>query len=349
MKVLKKKIGELNKCYSIAPLHYKGKDHVLVAAEKHDPCYLFDLDGNREETVWEEPGGVMTMAQVPGTDGQFLATHQFYSPNDSKEAKLVIATPDGEGHWAVRTLCDLPFVHRFDILTRNGVHYLIACALKSGHEYKDDWSMPGKVFAAVLPEDLSGYDEEHQLELSVLKEGMLKNHGYCRVKENDTEASLVCSNEGVFLFVPPEQEGGDWEIRTLLEEPASDAVWVDMDGDGEKELAIITPFHGAGIIFYKKSGDAYREVYRYEEPAEFAHAIYGGTLCGKPAMVIGHRQGKRNLIAFTYDESSGSYRHEFLDEDCGPANVYHFVKDGKDVIVSTNREIDEIAMYEIEA
>ena len=88
--------------------------------------------------------------------------------------------------------------------------YLIACALKSGHEYKDDWSMPGKVYAAVLPDDLSGFDEEHQLSLQVIRENMLKNHGYYKVTEDDVEQCLISCDDGVYRFTPPESEEQDW-------------------------------------------------------------------------------------------------------------------------------------------
>ena len=96
MKVEKKVISNLNKCYAMAELNYKGEHCFLVAAEKQDPCYLFAEDGTKLETVWTKPGGVMTMVQVPGSDGQFLATHKFYSPNDSLDARIVIATPKGK-------------------------------------------------------------------------------------------------------------------------------------------------------------------------------------------------------------------------------------------------------------
>lgn len=348
MKATKKVIGNLNKCYSIAPLHYQGKEYFLVAAEKQDPCYLFDTDGNQVDTVWTGPGGVMSMVQVPGSDGCFLATHKFYSPNDSKEAKIVIVTPKGKGDWEVRTLVDLPHVHRFDIVTRNGIHYLIACALKSGHEFKEDWSMPGKVYAAVLPDDLNAYDEEHQLELTVLKENMLKNHGYYKVEDEGVQTSIISADCGVFQFIPPAKEGEDWEIRTLIEDAASDAVLIDLDEDGEKELAVLAPFHGEFIRIYKKTDGVFQKVYQYEKSADFTHAIYGGLLCGKPAVVVGHRKGERNLIAFTYDSKAKAYKSEILDYDCGSANVYHYVKDGKDIIIGANREIDEIAMYTVE-
>lgn len=347
MKVKKKVISNLNKCYSIARLQYQGGEHILVAAEKQDPCYLFDLDGNLEDTVWEEPGGVMSMVQVPGSDGVFLATHRFYSPNDSKEAKIVIVRPLAKGNWEVKTLVDLPFVHRFDVVTRNGVSYLIACALKSGHEYKEDWSMPGKVYAAVLPEDLEGYDENHQLELKVLKDQMLKNHGYYKVQKDGVDTCLISSNEGVFRFTPPEAPDKEWKIEQLVDEPASDAVLVDLDGDGKEELAFISPFHGNQVCIYRETENGYDKVYSYDT-AEFAHAIYGGTLLGKPAVIIGHRKGERDLLLFTWDQDKGEFQAEILDHDCGPANVLKFTRGEEEVLVSTNREINEVAMYTFE-
>ena len=61
MKINKKIISNLTKCYSIAPLHYKGKDFFLVAAEKTDRCILFDLEGNEVDTIIR----LMSYYQVP--------------------------------------------------------------------------------------------------------------------------------------------------------------------------------------------------------------------------------------------------------------------------------------------
>jgi len=346
-KVKKRVIANLEKCYSIAPLHYHGEDYILVAAEKQDPCLLFDKQGELKETVWEEPGGVMTMVQVPGSDGQFLATHKFYSPNDSKEAQIVVVTPRGNGKWDVQTLVNVPHVHRFDILERDGKKYLLVCSLKSGHEYKDDWNYPGKVYGAELPDNLEEFHEGHQLKLEVLKDGMLKNHGYCRDVSSGVQTAVISCEQGVFRFVPPALRERKWMVEMLLESPVSDAVLVDLNRDGIKELCTLAPFHGERITIYKELDNQYEQVYEYPENAEFTHAIYGGDLCGIPALVVGHRKGKRNLIAIFYEEESQSYQSQELDEDCGPANIFHYVNDGMDIIISANREINEVAMYTI--
>jgi hypothetical protein len=352
MKVTKKVISNLNKCYSMTTLNYKGQPCFLVAAEKHDPCYLFSEDGTQLETVWTEPGGVMTMAQVPGSDGQFLATHQFYSPNDSKEAKIVIATPKGKDDWEIRTLCDAPFVHRFGILNRNGVNYLIVCCLKSGHEYKNDWRFPGACYGAVLPDDLSSFNQDNQLPLTVIKDGMLKNHGYSAIKVDGHDAAVVGCEQGTFLFNPPAAPGEDWEVQEVCSIPSSDSVLVDFDGDGKLELGCISPFHGASLTIYHLDDDGkYVPQWKYDRPeaeTEMIHATWVCDLFGKPTWIVGWRKGTKNTIAITFED--GAYKTEFIDQNTGCANAMHFVNSkGENVIVGTNREIDEVAMYTVEA
>lgn len=346
MKATKKVIGELEKCYSLAMLHYQGKDHFLCAAEKVNNCYLISLDGEIEETVWEGPGGVMTMVQVPGTDGQFLATRKFYSPNDSKEASIVVVTPKGKNDWEVRTLVDLPFVHRFDILQAGGKNYIIACALKSDHEFKDDWRFPGKVFVGELPADLSGYNDDNQLELTELKDNMLKNHGYYRHVEADgSTSSIVSCDNGIFQFFPPKTAGGEWTIKELVSDAASDAVLMDLNGDGVEELCALAPFHGDTINIYEQKNGKFEVAYTYPEKLEFLHAIFGGQVNGENTFIVGHRKGERYLLAFTYKD--GKYVADKLDEGCGAANVLHYTHNGKEILIATNREINEMAMYEL--
>ena len=345
--VKKTVVGELEYCYSLAMLHYKGKDHFLCAAEQSAPCYLISLDGKTiEETIWEGPGGAMTMVQVPGTDGQFLATRKFYSPDNSKESSLVIVTPKALNQWEVRTLCDMPFVHRFDILQAHGKKYIIACTLKSDHQHTGDWRFPGKILVAELPEDLSSYNDDNQLQFTPIKEGLLKNHGYCRYTDDQGNmSSIVSCDNGVFHVYPPTDTDKEWQCETLTTDAASDGLMVDLDGDGVEELCTFTPFHGNEVRIYRKENGKYELVYTYPEKLPFLHALWGGELCGKNTWVLGYRNGDRQLLAITYED--GEYKAQELDRGRGAANLLHYVYDNKDIISAANRESSEIARYEL--
>lgn len=348
MTVKKTKIDTLNKCYAIGALTYNGKPHFIVAAEKSDPCYLYDMSGKRIDTIWTEPGGTMTIVQVPGCDGEFLATHKFYSPNDGAAAKIVHVKKDGDA-WKVRTLCDLPFVHRFDIVQRGGVNHLIACALKSGHEFKDDWSHPGVVFAGVLPNDIAAAIDtaggKPAVELKAIREGFTKNHGYTRDYVGDVQTAIVSADCGVFRFTPPESKDSEWKIEQLLDTPASDAILIDLNDDGKKEMLVLSPFHGEYLAIYEIGSDGqYKKTYDHAEPLEFLHAICAGKICGKNYVVVGYRKGRRELMLFSYE--NGAYKATVIDSDCGPANAAIFEREGKEIVVSANRETDEVAIYE---
>ena len=346
MKAVKYNTYELNKCYSIAPLKYNNEDYILVAAEKQDQCLLFDLAGNMIDTIWDGPGGTMSMVQVPGSNGVFLATQKFYSPNDSKQAKIVVVTPTGE-NWQVKTLVELPFVHRFDILSYNNANYLIACTLKSDHEFKDDWNHPGKILVARLPEDLGGFDEDNQLELMEIKSGLLKNHGYSKITDQYGQVALVGANEGIFKVIPPYQDGEEWNIIHLYNHPVSDMVMADLDEDGIAEIVMATPFHGDTVKILKLIDGDYQEVYQVPFKMEFTHSLWAGEIYGNPMAIIGHRQGERNIIKIAYENDT--YQTEILDENVGSANIYLYELDDKKFMVSTNREIDEIGFYRFES
>ena len=146
--------------------------------------------------------------------------------------------------------------------------------------------------------------------------------------------------------------GGDWEIEEILNSPASDAVLADFDGDGKPELGVIAPFHGNSLtIYHLDEHDNYVPQWKYSAPekeTEMIHATWVDNILGKLTWVVGWRKGTKDTILITWDAEAGNYKTEFLDRNTGAANALHFVdKDGKDIIVCTNREIDELAYYTV--
>ena len=342
MKATKKVIAQLEKCYALSPLTTDGQPRLLAATEKRGPGCVYALDGTRLSQVWDEPGGIMTMVPVPGKEACFLATHEFFSPNDAASARLVCARLEGSG-WQVTTVAPLPWVHRFDILPRDGVNYALACTLKSGQEYKDDWRFGGKLLTGVLSDDPA-----RPLELTVFKDGLGHNHGYTRYYDDRGRSwGLVCCDEGVFQAAPPEAPGGDWTWNQLLDEPCSDGVYLDLDLDGQPELLTLSPFHGDTIAIWHQDPEGWRQVYRYPEKLPFLHAICGGPVYGRPTVYVGHREGERLFLGFFYDPAAKEYRFEVVDRGAGPANCMLFARDGHPALLATNRETDELAIYDI--
>ncbi len=341
----KRNLAELEKCYCVSTLQYKNKKHLLVAAEKTDKCKMFDLDGNFEQDIWDGPGGVMTMEQVPNTDGQFLSTQKFYSPNDSLDAKIIVATPNENGTFDINVLLNLPFVHRFGILTRGGVNYLIACALKSGHEHKDDWRFDGKIFVAVLPENLTDFNEENCLKMEVLVDGVHKNHGFSKLEKNGTVGVLVGSESGIFEIFPPASANDKWEVEKILDDPVSDMIAIDFDDDGEKELMTYSKFHGDQITIYKKEGANYKVMHSFDKKYDFLHAIATMKLSEKNVAVVGHRGNEMDLFLIYYED--GAFKTAMVDKACGTANALTYVHNNKNYILGANRETNQIDLYSL--
>jgi hypothetical protein len=172
-------------------------------------------------------------------------------------------------------------------------------------------------------------------------------------KHGGHDAALVGCEEGSFLFDPPAVKGGDWEVTQILDIPTSDSVLCDFDGDGKPELGVISPFHGNSLtIYHLDEHGNYVPQWKYgvpEKETEMLHATWADTILGKPSWIVGWRKGTKNTIIITWDAEAGDYRTEFIDQNTGCANAMHFVNSkGQDVVIGTNREIDEAALYILE-
>ena len=348
MKAKKKVLTDLTLCYAVGKLHYQGVDHFMVSAEKVDKCYLFNLEGEIEATLWDGPGGVMTIEQVPGSDGVFLTTQKFYSPNNSAEASLVVCAPDENGVFGTRKMMNFPFLHRFCILERNGVRYIAAGTLKSHHGYKDDWTCPGRIWVGELPEDLDSVTVDNPIEFTPLVSGLYRNHGFCKTTVDGVQCACFGSDQGVHMVMPPAERGGEWTVTQLLDRPTSDVLMIDIDGDGEDEMLTLAPFHGETVTIFKKKDGVFKTIYTYPYPMPFLHAIWNGEVGGKNVAFIGNRREKMQLLAIYCDDPEKmSIKVDVLDEGAGPANCMTYKYKGKDWLVAANRETNEVALYEL--
>lgn len=341
MKFEKKFLTSLHRCYATSTTTINGEKRILIATEGEGQCYMYSGIDFDQSTVWEGPGGTMSIVAVPGKNGDFLAVQNFFPTFQSENAEIVWAKPEENYKWSIKTILKLPYVHRFDILSVNGINYFIGATLCTSKKYKDDWSDPGKIYIAVLPEDLNS-----PIELKVIKDGLTKNHGYTRAIWNGKIAGIVTSEEGVFAIIPPQCEHGEWTIETVMEKSVSDIAIIDIDEDGEDEIVTIEPFHGGNFIINKKINGEYKAIYKYPKEMDFGHVVWGGKLRGIPTIIGGYRRFEKELFYIQCkDKKELEFKTGVIEAGTGPSNIAVINEKDKDIIIAANREIGEAALY----
>ena len=74
MKIEKQFLAEMNRCYSANSIVVDGQTRIMLATEGEGPCLAWaGPDYKASHTVWDGPGGTMSIAPIPGTNGEFLA------------------------------------------------------------------------------------------------------------------------------------------------------------------------------------------------------------------------------------------------------------------------------------
>ena len=104
MKFQKKVLTDMERCYSVTVMPEDKIDYAFFATEgKVGGCVAFDCGTfEQKKTVWEEPGGTMSMVPL-GEEKGFLAVQKFYRLYDWEEAELVAARPSLCGQAAGRS------------------------------------------------------------------------------------------------------------------------------------------------------------------------------------------------------------------------------------------------------
>lgn len=339
MNIEKIKLADIKRCYCASSIQINNKHHILLASE--DPnvgCYKFSGDTfDHQQTIWKEAGGCMSIIPIPNKEGQFLAVQEFYLKVTPSLSKIVWGNLSND-EVVIKDVLSLPFLHRFDIFHKNGVNYFIGATIATSKKDKEDWSVPGRIYVGVLPEDPS-----LGIELSVLVDGLYRNHGYWHGQEDGNDVGYFGSDQGILKVTPPESLDGTWSYETIIEGKIGEIATIDIDGDGEMEIMTIEPFHGNTIKIYHKENNAYKEVYKYEQPIDFAHTLVGTTLCGIPTFLAGVRREEAELFYVQFQD--GKYETKIIEKGVGPANLAVVHEGSRDIIIAANHTKNEGAIY----
>jgi hypothetical protein len=281
----------------------------------------------------------MSMVALPGANGEFLAVQRFF-PGFQAQGAEIVWVRGGEKGWQASTLCKLPYLHRFDILERGGKRYLLCCTLCTTKNGAEDWTSPGGLYTAELPDNLN-----IPFSLTQIAGGMTRNHGYWRVKNNSYTSAMTSCDQGIFEVFPPAEYKGKWTVTKVFGKPASDIALADIDGDGIDELAAIEPFHGSRFCIYSRQGNGCSLLYQHPGNTDFLHVVWGGKLRGENVFIGGERGGLKELFLLRCQD--GKIVSEIIETGAGPANISVVNGKDRDLILVANHESGEGAVYEV--
>lgn len=323
-------------CYVAGKIGTERNESAVFASEQEGDGHIIKInpDTLEQEVLSRKPGGCMNVIALPGEKESILAIQKFYPVFKSEEAVIVWGRKRGE-EYIYKEVWKLPFVHRIEIIHYRGADYLLAASLCKTKKYIDDWDYPGSVYAGKID-----YEKQEITEVTVIDTDIYKNHGLTKVGEKGV---LISGSPGVFLLTPPENPGEEWSKEICIDCPASDAVIADIDGDGEMEIGVITPFHGDSFKIYKKQNERFQVVYELPGSHEFGHAIWGGKYWGKDAFLVGFRGGGKELYMITFEDEK--YTASLIEEGAGPANVTVVYTEEDDYICAANRQSDRFTIY----
>ncbi|MBR1779930.1 MAG: hypothetical protein IJ751_00815 [Oscillospiraceae bacterium] len=339
MQVKKIHLAHLPWVYAITLIDCQGRRCCLAASElegKGGDCLLIDAETYAVHTVWDGPGGVMSLIPVPGQTGAFLSIDEFYPVFKSENASInrtFLRFADGALQVEKEELCKLPYTHRITVLQEPDGLFLAAANLCASKQFVEDWSDPGGVH-------IGTYGSGAPLE--TVYQGLTKNHGMYTQTRPEGDILWIGAQEGILRC---ERRDGAWHSEFVLREETSDMWLADLDGDGEEELAVIQGFHGDTASILKKIDGSYQKVVTI--PINFGHVVWCGDVLGQPSLITASRGGEMELALHAVNVVDGQFHlpTQILEKGVGATQIAVDAGEQEVRVYAANHETGDVVLY----
>ena len=322
-----------------------GPPAFLAGSESDGPILSFSPPHYEPKVVATHPGGFISLATFKHQGERFvLAATKFFPGFDAAECDIHVFPLDrGEDVSSVHSF-SMPYTHRVAVVEIGGENYFVGSTLCAKKDSKEDWTQPGGIFIARIPNPI-----DSDWDIIPVLEGLNKNHGMdlARIESGGQRGFLVSALEGCFFLEIPDSAQGKWNTTQIDSDESSDAFAFDWDGTGQPQVFSIQPFHGHQVHVHRRDGDQW-EKRLLTDQIEFGHILWAGNLLGRRALVVGWRRGARDLVVYwKTGPDPKDYEIETIDREIGPAQMIVHPDGDRDFLIVSGHGAACVLLYEL--
>ncbi len=349
MKVTKRTLASIDRVYSIAPVwaqQVKGWPAFLAGSEGDGPLLYFAPPDYKPVEIADSPGGFISLWAFQQDGANYVVASTDFKPGFKAENCRIIVYPLDESRKnAGFEVGLLPFTHRVAVLQLDGRNFFLGSTLCSAKAFKQDWTQPGGIHLAAIPRQLTSNWQFRQI-----VGGLNKNHGmdFARLGDTDRGGYLLSAMEGLFYMKIPADPNDDWQLETIAQGEHSDGFAYDWDGSGVPQVFAISPFHGNKVTVYRR-GQAGWSGQLITDDIQMGHVLWAGELLGRPALLVGGRQGRKELRLYRKGGADGKQlSYEIIDEGIAPTQIA-VVDQGRDAagLIVSAHGVNEVRIYDL--
>ncbi len=347
MKVTKRMVANLERVYSIAAVpgvKADGWPAFLAGSEGDGPLLYFEPPHYEPIEIANEPGGFISLWTFEQEASNYVVAATDFKPGFKAENCRIIVYPlDETARGKAFEVGRLPYTHRVAVSAVGGRQCLLGSTLCSAKAFKYDWTQPGGIHLAVIPDKI-----ENKWEFRQIVTGLNKNHGmdFGQLGKAGLGGFLLSAMEGLSFMRIPESPDGRWEVETIAEGEHSDAFAYDWDSTGYAQIFAISPFHGNTVTIYRREQGRWSGTVIADD-ISMGHVLWAGELLAGPGLLVGGRDGRKELRLYRKSGPQGrGFSYEIIDEGIGPTQiaVVDRTKDSAGLIVAAHA-VNQVRTY----